>query len=80
MRTTLDIDADILAATKEISSRTKRSAGKVLSDLARKALSASSPPVENQPRMVNGFEVLPARGRVVTSEQVRELMEDGEPS
>lgn len=38
MRTTLDIDLDILEAAKEISARTRRTAGQVLSELARKAL------------------------------------------
>ena len=39
MRTTLDIDEDILFATRDIAKRQGLSMGKVLSDLARQALS-----------------------------------------
>lgn len=38
MRTTLNIDDDILAAAKEIAATRNSTAGKVLSDLARQAL------------------------------------------
>lgn len=39
MRTTLDIDDDVLEAAKELAREEKTTAGKVLSDLARQALS-----------------------------------------
>ena len=38
MRTTLDIDDDVLQAAKEIAASAGKSAGKVLSELARKGL------------------------------------------
>lgn len=38
MRTTLDLDQDILQAAKELAQHRGTTAGKVLSDLARKAL------------------------------------------
>lgn len=38
MRTTLDIDDDILQAVKEIAANRRTTAGRILSDLARKAL------------------------------------------
>jgi hypothetical protein len=38
MRTTISIDDDILLAVKERAKREKRTAGEVLSDLARQAL------------------------------------------
>jgi hypothetical protein len=40
MRTTLDIADDVLLAVKERARREKRTAGAVLSDLARRALTA----------------------------------------
>ena len=40
MRTTLDLDLDILQAAKEIASARGVSAGQVVSELARKALTA----------------------------------------
>lgn len=42
MRTTLDLDDDVLQAAKEIASVRGQSAGKVVSDLIRKALRATS--------------------------------------
>jgi hypothetical protein len=77
MRTTLDIDVDVLQAAKEISSRTKQTAGKILSDLARKALTAAESG-DASPVVVNGFEVLPAGGRVVTAELIQKLIEESE--
>jgi len=77
MQATLELDADVLAAAEEISVRTHRSAGKVLSDLARKALTMTKP--SNQASTVlNGFEVIPAEGRIVTDEMVKQLMEESE--
>ena len=43
MRTTLDIDDDILKAAKEIASSRGSTAGRVLSDLARAALEPATP-------------------------------------
>jgi hypothetical protein len=40
MRTTLDIDDDVLEAAKELARAEGTTAGKVLSDLARRALTA----------------------------------------
>ena len=44
MRTTLDIDDDVLQAAKEIARREKRTAGAVVSMLARSALTAPRGP------------------------------------
>jgi hypothetical protein len=72
MRTTLDIDDDVLAAAKERAAGQKTTTGKVISDLARRALTqpAGGPLIER-----NGFFVLPSRGGVVTSALVRRLEE-----
>jgi metal-responsive CopG/Arc/MetJ family transcriptional regulator len=42
MRTSLSIDDDVLYAVKRMAQRQGRSAGEVLSDLARRALQASA--------------------------------------
>jgi hypothetical protein len=76
MRTTLDIDADVLAAAKEISMRTKRTAGQVISELARASLLAPLSSASISPKMINGFEVMPAADRVVTPELVEKLAEE----
>jgi hypothetical protein len=74
MRTTLDIDDDVLAAAKELAAGQNTTAGKVLSDLARKALTEPSP-LKIIRR--HGFFVLPKRGGgIVTPELVDRLAED----
>jgi hypothetical protein len=72
MRTTLDIDDDILAVAKELASGQKTTAGKVISDLARKALTQ---PQGTCAIYRNGVWVLPNRGGVVTPELVDRLAE-----
>ncbi len=42
MRTTLDIDDDILQAAKELARAEKKTAGQVLSELARRGLTQSA--------------------------------------
>jgi hypothetical protein len=72
MRTTLDIDDDVLAAAKERAAGQKTTTGKVISDLARQSLTrpAPGPLIER-----NGFFVLPPRGGVVTTALVNRLLE-----
>jgi hypothetical protein len=72
MRTTLDIDDDVLAAAKELAKARDSTAGRVISDLARQAL--IEPPKGPLIRR-NGFLVLPPRGGVVTTELVKRLAE-----
>ncbi len=73
MRTTLDIDEDVLTAAKELAAAEKKTAGQVISDLARQALTR---PTREQLTHQNGFWVLPKRGGIVTSELVERLAED----
>jgi len=73
MRTTLDIDDDVLAAAKDLASGQKTTAGKVISDLARKALTQ---PRSGKVIYRNGLPVLPKRGGVVTSELIERLAEE----
>ncbi len=73
MRTTLEIDDDVLAAAKELAAGRKTTAGKVISDLVRKALT------ESPTRKVmyrHGLAILPKRGGVVTPELVDRLAEE----
>jgi hypothetical protein len=57
MRTTLDIDEDVLQISKELATLRKTTAGKVLSDLARQALRPSAATRETR----NGVPLLAAR-------------------
>ncbi len=71
MRTTLDLDEDVLQAAKEIAVARGTTAGKVLSDLARKALTPAQ-----RSRVRNGVPVLPRRppgSRRPTMQQVNDL-------
>jgi hypothetical protein len=72
MRTTLEIDDDVLQAAKELAAKQSSTAGQVISSLARKALNLSSNPAA-QSR--SGVPVLPSRGEVISLEHVRKLMD-----
>ena len=77
MRTTIDIDEDVLKAAKELARREKKTAGEIISELARRAL--TSPPAARstrEPKAVYGFRPFPNRGGVVTNELIDKLRED----
>jgi hypothetical protein len=74
MRTTLDIDDDILVAAKELAAARNTTAGQVLSDLARKALTEA--PADSEPETRNGVPQLPRRRAVVTPELIEKLLSE----
>ena len=77
MRTTLDIADDVLQAAKERARREKRTAGEVISELARHALTAPPEvPVARMPKARHGFRPFPKRGGIVTNERIDKLRED----
>ena len=73
MRTTLQIDDDVLSIAKELAAQRRVSVGKVISDLARKGL-RPSPTFHYQ----NEFPVFEVRqdAPVFGPEEVREALED----
>jgi len=77
MRTTLDIDDDLLAAAKELARRERSTAGQVVSRLLRRSLTGAEggqAPVRARRAPVAGFQPFPARaGVVITNEQVDAL-------
>jgi len=77
MRTTLDIDDDVLDAAKAIGRQTHRTAGAVLSDLARRALTTASAHGQSgkRSRGVGGFVPFASRGGIVTNELIDRLRE-----
>ena len=75
MRTTLDIDDDVLRAVKELARREKKTAGAVISELTRRALTAP-PPAARETRAVHGFRPFPRRGAIVTNTQIDKLREE----
>lgn len=74
MRTTLDIEDDVLLAAKDMARRENLTAGQVISRLARLALTAR---VDQQPSAptVGGFRPLAANGVLVTNAHVNALRE-----
>ena len=76
MRTTLDIDDDVLQAAKERAQRDKRTTGEVLSELARSALTASPQGRVREQKPIHGFRPFPKRGGIVTNELIDKLRED----
>ena len=78
MRTTLDIDDDVLLAAKERAARERISIGAVLSELAREALSGkdATPGRTRDRKAVGRFALLPRRREIVTLEKVRRLHDD----
>lgn len=76
MRTTLSIDDDILLAVKERARRERRTAGEVLSELARDALvQGASRSAGGGGRTFHGFGALPHRGSPVTNTLIDQLRE-----
>ena len=71
MRTTLDLDDDVLAAARSIATARKQTMGKVVSDLVRQSLATK---LKKAP---SGIPLLPRRrGVIVTNELIDKLRED----
>ena len=80
MRTTLDIEDDVLAAAKELARRQGTSAGQMVSHLLRAALLGPAAthlsPSGGSPTIA-GFRPFPSRaGQLVTNEQIDQLREE----
>ena len=76
MRTTLEIDDDVLQAAKEIAASRGTTAGKVLSELARRGL---APTTRTKVRVRNGVPLLVARtgeDPPLTVERINELRDE----
>ncbi len=75
MRTTISIDDDVLLAIKERARREKRTAGEVLSDLARQALTGQHRQSEHRKEQ-HGFRPLPRRGAAISNALIDRLRQD----
>jgi hypothetical protein len=79
MRTTVNLDDDVLFAVQERARRERRSVGTVLSELARSALTAPVRPSDEsseRPRERYGFVSLPHRGEAVSNALIDRLREE----
>ena len=73
MRTTLDIADDVLQAAKERARRENKTAGEVVSELLRQALTAPTSGVVREPKPVYGLKPFARRGGIVTNELIDQL-------
>lgn len=78
MRTTLNIDDDVLSAAKELARRERKSAGQFISELIREALGQRVRHASQRGanREFYGFHPIPAGGAVVTDELVNKLRDE----
>lgn len=77
MRTTLDIDEDVLQGAKERAAMDGTTAGQVISNWARRGFfngNGASP--KNKKRIRNGVPLLPSRGKIVTMKLIQEIMDE----
>jgi hypothetical protein len=83
MRTTLNIDDDVLSAAREIASRERKPLGRVISESARRTL-GSAP--QDRPRVSSasnrlapyGIQPLPSRGGLVSNELIDRLRNESD--
>jgi hypothetical protein len=84
MRTTLDIDADVLAAAKALAQAGHSTAGRVISEVMRRAIAVgldySDTPIAAhqvaEPQPVYGFSPLTSGGNIVTNDMVRAIRDE----
>jgi len=81
MRTTLDIDDDVLAAAKELAKAQNSTAGEVISELVRRALTSAADTEGGKAAphgllYKDGWYVLPPRGVLVTNELIDKIQEE----
>ncbi len=74
MRTTIDIEDDVLLAAKELARIQNVSAGRIVSNLLRSALSGQTTRNVSSPApVIGGFRPFAARGVTVSNELINEL-------
>ena len=75
MRTTLAIDDDVFAYARSHAQREHISIGEAVSRLARDGIRAQGAPKTRAARPKSKYALLPARNEIVTTEHVRDLMD-----
>ena len=72
MRTTLEIDDDVVAAARELAAAERRSLGSVISDLARRGLTPARVEAEGDLPVIR----VPAGTPAITPEMVRRALDE----
>jgi predicted DNA-binding ribbon-helix-helix protein len=76
MRTTLDIEEDVLAAAREIARRQNISAGQLISRLLREALSDrayQNSAAHDDSALAGGFRSFPSQGILISNDKIDDL-------
>ncbi len=72
MRTTLDIDDDVIAAARELAATERRSVGAVISELARRGLAPARVETDDEFPVIR----VPAGAAPITPEMVRRALDE----
>jgi hypothetical protein len=72
MRTTLDLDPDLIAAARELAAAERRSLGSVVSELARRGLTRAQVAAEGDVPVIR----VPAGTPPITPEMVRRALDE----
>jgi hypothetical protein len=72
MRTTLDLDADVIAAARELAASQRRSLGSVISELARRGLTPAKVDSDGDLPVIR----VPAGSAPITAEMVRRALDE----
>jgi len=72
MRTTLELDDDVIAAARELAAAERRSLGSVVSDLARRGLTPARVEADGDLPVVR----VPAGTAAITPEMVRRALDE----
>ncbi len=78
MRTTLNIDNDVLHAARELARQNGKPIGQIISGLARMGMSNAGPDAVRRSKTVCGFRPFLKMGRTVSNELINQLREGGE--
>ncbi|HYY28847.1 MAG TPA: hypothetical protein VE860_12910 [Chthoniobacterales bacterium] len=79
MRTTLDIDDDVLQAAKELARPEHKTAGRIVSELARRSLTEAKYTSSRKlaaKEVFLGFRPFARRGTIITNEMIDRLREE----
>jgi hypothetical protein len=75
MRTTLTLDDDVLAFARERAQHERVSLGEAISRLVRAGIQAQGAASASTHRVKSKFALLPARREIISTQHVRELMD-----
>ena len=76
MRTTLDIEEDVLQAAKELARLEHTTAGRVISRLARQGLKKTGASSKTSFVIKDGLPVFPSRGEIITNDLINRIREE----